>query len=323
MSTTISVATPNCIVLGCDSLATTSRKFVSLYALHKLFFNAEGKRDLSIELTKDLLLEIAEDVAYDQNQTETKLFSLEPLFAGLLFAGLTHIGSKSFKNVVDDFKATPQFENLKNGYTIDQLTECLRNFVFNLYTEAKCTGVIEIIISGYRSGENIPEICKITILPGDVTIEAANKHGEFGAVLGGDSHVIQRVIRGIDPPGFREVMDAIELSLTKYRRHLASHLAGRGITENLPEYNYFVKNLSELYGAIPFKGTFPPIEQFSEQATIEFVEFLIDLTIKSQQFSNLLPTVGGDIHIGMITYSNGFKWISKEEYKFRGTSVPK
>jgi hypothetical protein len=29
--------------------------------------------------------------------------------------------------------------------------------------------------------------------------------------------------------------------------------------------------------------------------------------IKSQQFSDRLPTVGGDVHLGIITKSEGFK----------------
>jgi exosome complex RNA-binding protein Rrp4 len=45
--------------------------------------------------------------------------------------------------------------------------------------------------------------------------------------------------------------------------------------------------------------------------------------IKAQQFSGSIPTVGGDIHIGIITKANGFVWISKEEYTFRGHAVPK
>jgi exosome complex RNA-binding protein Rrp4 len=45
--------------------------------------------------------------------------------------------------------------------------------------------------------------------------------------------------------------------------------------------------------------------------------------IKAQQFSGSIPTVGGDIHIAIITRANGFVWISKEEYTFRGHAVRK
>ena len=64
-------------------------------------------------------------------------------------------------------------------------------------------------------------------------------------------------------------------------------------------------------------------ESLSEQAAINFVEFLIDTMIKAQQFSGSIPTVGGDIHIAIITKAAGFRWISKEEYLFKGHTVQK
>lgn len=72
-----------------------------------------------------------------------------------------------------------------------------------------------------------------------------------------------------------------------------------------------------------FNGISVLVRNFSEQAAIDFVNFLIDVMIKLQQFSNAIPTVGGEIHIALISKTQGFKWISKEEYKFKDHAVPK
>ena len=40
----------------------------------------------------------------------------------------------------------------------------------------------------------------------------------------------------------------------------------------------------------------------------------MNIMIKSQQFSEGMPTVGGEVHIALITKSAGFRFISREEY---------
>jgi hypothetical protein len=72
-----------------------------------------------------------------------------------------------------------------------------------------------------------------------------------------------------------------------------------------------------------FRGIASDLANFSEQAAIDMVDFLISVMIKAQEFSNALPTVGGEIHIALISKTHGFKWISKEEYKYQGYGVPK
>ena len=45
--------------------------------------------------------------------------------------------------------------------------------------------------------------------------------------------------------------------------------------------------------------------------------------IKSQQFSSMLPVVGGDVHISLITKEDGFRFISREEYEHEGYRTPR
>ena len=61
---------------------------------------------------------------------------------------------------------------------------------------------------------------------------------------------------------------------------------------------------------------------FSEQNAIECVNFFVEIMIKSQQFSSSLPTVGGEVHIALITKEKGFSWISREEYEHEGHLTP-
>jgi len=61
---------------------------------------------------------------------------------------------------------------------------------------------------------------------------------------------------------------------------------------------------------------------FSEQNAIECVNFFVEIMIKSQQFSDSISTVGGNVHIALITKEKGFRFISREEYEHKGYMTP-
>ena len=52
---------------------------------------------------------------------------------------------------------------------------------------------------------------------------------------------------------------------------------------------------------------------FSLQDALDYAEYLIRTTAEFQRFTNMLPTVGGDIDIGLITPYSGFLWIQQKE----------
>jgi len=51
---------------------------------------------------------------------------------------------------------------------------------------------------------------------------------------------------------------------------------------------------------------------FSLQDAIDYVEFLINTTASFQRFANMIPTVGGEVDIALITSYGGFKWIKSK-----------
>ena len=65
------------------------------------------------------------------------------------------------------------------------------------------------------------------------------------------------------------------------------------------------------------------VGDFSDQNAINCVGWLIELMIRAQEFSNSMPTVGGDIHIAIINRKDGFRFVSEESYRFQNHTVPK
>lgn len=50
------------------------------------------------------------------------------------------------------------------------------------------------------------------------------------------------------------------------------------------------------------------------QDAIDYTIFLIRTTIDYQRFATMVPVVGGDIDLAIITHHAGFKWIQYKEY---------
>lgn len=106
MTTTLSFATRDCVVIGCDSLATTTRpmidpfNFLSKYleidkdGVVKLKKKGDGSNRLS---TITDLSSLIEDIPYNQQTNVTKIYKINDTKIGVLFAGIAAIGEMSVK----------------------------------------------------------------------------------------------------------------------------------------------------------------------------------------------------------------------------------
>jgi hypothetical protein len=107
-------------------------------------------------------------------------------------------------------------------------------------------------------------------------------------------------------------------------QEVEAQLRSTGYTGNMPvldfsaaKFDLFSKNWAGV------TRLFSDIGNLSEQAGIDFVVFLISVMVKAQEFSTSIPTVGGGIHVALLTKNDGFRWISKEGFTFEGQHIPK
>jgi hypothetical protein len=329
MTTTISFAARDCIVLGCDSLATTTSPVVSLHSLVQFFDfdndfclrNDEGGKPVLKNLA-DLQFD---DLPFNQIPNVTKIFSLAPAHAGLLFAGIAAINNKSIKNLIDEFLGIAEIRSyLRREYTVLGIANRLRDHIRKDYeaefgNSAHKPG-LEILISGYSKKHLQPEVVRI-VFGKKEKLEREVERGDYDIVTAGQNDVIERVIRGLDFSTYRNHIRYLRGVLTRYRTIIAEALESQKIKAELPDFDESLKD--EIIDYSWACGIASDLTNFSDQAAIDFVDFLVDVMIKAQQFSNELPTVGGEIHIAVITKTLGFKWISKEEYRYHGYGVPK
>lgn len=333
MTTTISFATRDCIILGCDSLATVTIPAVPISSLIDFFdpdkewqWRTDGSGKPVLKGYSDIY-GLAEDIPYNQVPSVTKIFSLSPAAAGALFSGIATINNKSMGNIIDEFLAAVEIKDyLKGNYSISGLAErLLAHFAQDYdaaFADRAVKPILEIVLSGYSKRHRQPEVFRLTFGMKHESKKEVER-GSYNITFGGQHDVIERVVRGIDFQGFLNHIEKLSRILASYREMVQSYLTSGGIAAELPPITAEDEKALGLLDLDWTCGLASDLHNFSDQAAIDFVDFLVDVMIKAQEFSGKLATVGGEIHIAIITKSSGFKWISKEEYRYRGYGVPK
>lgn len=336
MTTLVALATKDALVMGCDSLGTASKRMVDPIDLAVRFFDPSNNWELKTDENGQPLLQNFEDVfnsaqnvPFNHMTHMEKLFSLEPLEMAVMHTGLTSIGDRTINSLMKEFKKKDQAfsdPRRRGNYTVNSVGRRLLSFVRSKYqaeypdTNQTVKPEIELMIGGYDKREQTPSIFRLFIR--DNRIEPVFVSGQFGITFGGQVQEIQRIVFGSDDINRVRILQRMEFLYGLYREKLKEHLAAKGVEEDLPGFDTFGDDLIFFHewDLNQFAANWG---DFSEQNAIECVTFFVDIMIQSQQYSNSMPTVGGDIHVGLVTKDRGYQPISREVYHHRGFETPK
>lgn len=347
MTTLISLAARDFIVVGCDSLATASADLVFPGQLAMDYFDASGALKLDLDGKPLLkmsyqLWEKAESIPVDNLPSVTKLFSLEPYRAALLFSGTSRIGETTIRNLVETFHAQlPSLDAKKKKggaarqpYTMQGVAENLRDFIVNIYrTEIPDEAMrpsMDIILSGYSEQFREPELWRIqfaynrTQMQFTANVSNAVERKKYNVIFGGQYDVVQRIVNGIDNAGTWAIRESSVAKLEECFAELQSQVDAAGVALTLTKPDFW-DNRYNVFGVNRggVKGIFADVGNLSEQAGIDLVYFLVSVMIQAQTFATSIPTVGGKIHIALFSKDSPFRWISEEAYTFEGKPIPK
>ncbi|MFA5223635.1 MAG: hypothetical protein WC431_00490 [Candidatus Omnitrophota bacterium] len=335
MTTLVALSTKDALVLGCDSLGSRTRRVIDPGDLIG-FFNLDDKGfPLKLDGEGKPLLKSFDDIYLrsvsvpSEHMTHmTKVFLLDPLKAGVMLTGITSVGERTIKSLVDEFK-TKKLKLMKSKvYTVkdiaDKLLEHILQYYEKEYPDEKSRPELELILGGYGKKEALPEIYRIKLPVKSIELQLGSQgESRFGIVFGGQMKEIQRIVFGTDFGNRLELRKRhIEL-LKKYREKIIGLLKQNNITFQIPDFSK--DELSELeiftdqWNLEGFEANWG---DFSEQNAIECVDFFVNIMIKSQQFSSGMPTVGGEVHIALINKDKA-RFVSKEEYCHSGYFTPK
>ena len=332
MTTLVTLATKDSLVMGCDSLGSVTQWMVDPLKLNE-FFDPQQKFTLKMgEDGKPILKEFndiykkSELIPYYHMTHVSKLFSLEPLEMGVMTTGIASIGSRTIKSIVREFKTKESSFKAKRrptNYTVKSIAQKLLDFIMKYYdpefSKETYKPVLELMIGGYDKRKHVPDIYRIFVHE-NKTQEIFEGDAPFGIAFGGQMDEIQRIVFGTDWQNVQRLKGKVNKLLDDYRKFLQDYLKEKGITEELPKGNNLVDGLSS-FRDWDFLGFDANLGDFSNQNAIECVDWFVGIMIKSHEFRSHLPMVGGNVHVGLITKDKGFNFISKEEYTYKGHGV--
>lgn len=339
MTTTVSLAARDFIVVGCDSLATTSVPLIFPGQLTNDFFEPTGELKKGSDGQPLLnnaaqIWERTQRMPVDQLPSVTKLYDLAHYKACLLFAGASRVGETTIRNIVETFKSKKRTKAALAHYTIESIANELKSDIEEVYAKEYPNEVdrpsMEIILSGYSAEYYEPQVLKLTFsydyasskFSGDISEQVQRK--AYDIVFGGQYDVIQRVVFGVDEPSYYSLRGESVKSMEAYHSEVEEFVKSVHPDIRLPKPNFWDEKYSPFsrnFGGVT--RLFSDVGSLSEQAGIDFVHFLVSIMIKAQEFSSSLPTVGGNIHVAMLTKNAPFRWISRETFRFENEHIPK
>ena len=335
MTTLVALATKDALVMGCDSLGTVTLDLVDPSDLIRDFFDPKNEWKLKTNGEgKPILKEFndiykkAQTIPFNQMTHVGKMFSLDPLQMGIMTTGIASIKNRTIKSLIGEFKSKRRSDRRTRSsardYTVRAVAEELLDFITMYYNEeyqaGKSKPYLELMIGGYNKNSPFPSIFKILVADWKIedTFPADNP---FGIAFGGQMQEIQRIVFGTDGSNKVKLLIRVGELFDKYRTILQEFLKERQVSIELPSFQDYKDDLY-LFQNWDLDGFDADWGDFSEQNAIECVNFFVEIMAKSQQFSSRLPTVGGDIHIGLITKDKGFRFISRQEYVHEGYTTP-
>ena len=141
MTTLVTLASKHCLVMGADSLGTTTRRLVNPFELSEFF---DSKNDLKLTTGDDdkpiltdlfQLIAKAKHIPYNQLLHVNKLFKLGKLPIGVAFSGVTSIGPNTTRGLITEF--TEKDPAVKAGgstnYTVQSIARRLQSFLWKYY----------------------------------------------------------------------------------------------------------------------------------------------------------------------------------------------
>jgi hypothetical protein len=214
-----------------------------------------------------------------------KLFKLADKFAVLAY-GIGNLGHRSIESYMEEFGAQENNSNLTGQEIANALLTFMRKPYEVVFGGAGAQRpVMGFYIAGYAAGQHVGSEWEF-VLPQDTSARQARPDDQFGASWRGVAGPFCRLHFGIDP-------------------RLIQNLQTAGVPQQI--LNQIQTVAKQLESPVVFDG-------MPMQDAIGFCKFILQTTINVSTYEVGVPSCGGPLHIGIITRSRGFSWISEPVY---------
>ena len=250
------------------------------------------------------------EVPYKIHYNVDKIFRLDPLKMGVMVSGAASIGDRTMKSLINEFKSSEKVTSLAGtDYTLQyvaaELLGFLSPFYENIYPSSNGPD-IELMLCGYNKALFTPGVVRIYVQKKTI----AEPDHDFCIFFGGVTREIQRLLFGIDATNKNRLRKRSQQLLDTYHDYLQDYLKDKGVNIDLPGADKYGGELS-LFHNLALDSLQMNCATYPEQDAIDCAEFLVNVMINSQKFSNQIPTAGGAVQLAIIRKHTGFRYINQ------------
>jgi hypothetical protein len=331
MTINVVLVTPDAVILGCDSTATRSQYYIDPFAIGINAPDPDGKVSLEFHLSD------MEHIVTDAWGGVTKMFALADAggcHVAAVTAGLASLNQRSMASLATEFFTNnrPKKKIQKSGKSVEDVAKDFLQFMRQQYDQHFATSQLpedfrdgpEFLVGGVSPKDTFPACYRVLVKENTATKSFAS--GDCGLSWNGQSDAVERVIRGYDgklrwrieqfflgaiktyqDDMNKAVLRIIDDILTKLNAQMPA-----GVDTTLPNQISGSPDWNVLRAAIPY-GALPL------QEAVNFVGYLITMQAGKSRFASGIATVGGRVHVGVITREDGFKKLNEPQLSHKHT----
>ncbi len=335
MTINVALVTTDALILGCDSVASTSKTVIEPWRFLDREQDGTAKLDADGKIVARFDYSAYTTVVTDVWSGVTKMFELcrEGSKIAATTAGLAALNDRSMSNLAAQF-----LQEIHGAPGSDQVEEVVKRFLgfmraaYDQHYEGEAIPdefkeEIEFLIGGYGVGDHFPSLYRVQTKSNKY--EEVYKEGKCGAAWAGQADGVSRLIFGYDHRlkfrAQREAAKAIDKFYDEFSTATAKILEDvlQALGKDLP---------AGISAELPAKpqvdfpwGDFQLDIEFQNlplQDAVDCVSYLVNLQSGRAKFVRGVATVGGRTHIGVLTRTRDFRMLSEPEIIHRNTGFP-
>jgi hypothetical protein len=320
MTINVAVLTAEALVLGCDSIASTTK-----YLLDPFQFDVEPDEHGTATVTFNMS-DIFPQVTNAWGGV-TKMFEISrsPSVAAVT-AGLAKLDGQTIASLAAQFLKSRH--GVAEDVTVRQVAEDFLAFIRVAYDcyyrdsklpEALKDGPL-FLVGGYAVADYFPSLFRINVQENNVV--QAYGPGDCGVAWEGQSDSVERLLRGYDMNIRRTIEKSVKDAMAATREAMAQAMVDilqqtldrleaempSGLLRELPPAPSTSLPWDRFRVRIPYSN-------LSLQDAVDLAAFLVNIQSGKSKFAHGLATVGGRTHIGIITRQQGFRMLDEPVLK--------
>lgn len=335
MTINVALVTNEALILGCDSIASTTRYYLDPAKIMLRddqgngITDADGKWQARFEYS-----DLSEIVTNAWGGVQ-KMFMLcggnqnDHTTVAAVTSGLATLLDRTMNNFAGEFRNRMEMR-APRCTSVQQVVDEFLAFMGGKYDEefnnpaeiVELRPDIEFLVGGYGLNDALPSLFRVKLKDKSKALIYSPDGDKTGLAWAGQANTVQRILRGYDAylawqlgeklTNLYSSMSEATLRIVREILQALNAQMPEGIDSDLPDK-------PDLEGIFKSHRLDIDYQNMPLQDAVDFVAYLVNLESGKNKFVRGIPTVGGRTHVGIMTRGEGFRFLNPPTLTHKST----